>query len=123
MSDKLAARLNPESEDNMSTQAQHTPLPWEPVSRNRLLAYGRGPGFDIMGSADRNLEHQEVVADKLTEADAEFTCRAANSYYKLLDACGRARNFMLSSGGDLAKCSCVDMLQNAIDEATQEATQ
>ena len=97
----------------------HTKGPWKILPRNRNLANGRGPGYDVQKDDPDGLG--EIICDKATLADAQLIAAAPD----LVDACQKALAFVLdgqliahrSFGKLLNRFEAAEMIRRAIAKA------
>lgn len=102
---------------------EHTALPWAKIPRNRKLAGGRGPGFDLIGPVGASTWDQTVIADKLSEDDADKVLRAVNNYDHFVDCLEQAA-FVLDAENSASDSDRVQVLEEirAALSAARETT-
>ena len=94
--------------------SQHTPGPWS-VGNARI--WGATQEIAHVKRVRTTGDYAAVVRSTTEqEANARLIAAAPD----LLDACGRARNYLLSSGD--GKSHCVEILEAAIAKATEPET-
>ncbi len=103
-------------------ETRRTPGKLKPISTGRRGRGQMGELFDLIN--DAKAENVEVVALKLSKADAEHACRAWNNHEALLQICKRILNRLPIGGSyrDL-RLEQIDLedLRQAIADAETEA--
>ena len=91
-----------------------TKRPWKILPRNRNLANGRGPGYDVQKDDSDGLG--EVICDKATLSDALLIVRAVNHFDEMVEV---LENFSLQHsfagcGGGNGCLLCLNLKARAL---------